>query len=480
MMARPLSSSRGLLDVGPLQGPSAGRGVGSYARGLLGGLIAEGFDSRLTLLLDAGLAEPSLPPGRYQLAGSRRRYHGQLAGYEEAVALRADLERIRPDLYHAIDLRLPGRSPCPVAVTVHDLIPWAWGGPRMRGERLRYWLGKRLLKRADMAIAVSQATAADAARFAGVDPSRIRVVPEAADDVFRPRPGAPERVKQHWGVEAGYLLFVGALDARKDPAALIRALAAARMIRPRLERVAAGDPGRQAPPSMPGATLLGRVSDEELADLYAGAGGFVFPSRYEGAGLSDLEHSGGHRRCRNARRRWRRRGVGPRRGGNDRRSRALAARRPRAGESVQLAQGGEADDRGVRVAAQRELITRIRQSIAGFGSTTSPHPRATRVNRKVLTGTVGVAFWRSDPEARAATTIRTARAHSRAVHCGRSAPGGSRSLAPGGGKLAPARSSHLRVGGLVRDSCPEARSGPTPNARLRGLFGYNGGLAARP
>ena len=273
----------------PLQGPSAGRGVGSYAKGLLGGLIAEGFDTRLSLLLDAGLDEPLLPPGRSRLAGSRRRYHGQLAGDEEAIALRADLERIRPDLYHAIDLRLPGRSPCPVAVTIHDLIPWAWGGPRMRGERLRYWLGKRLLKRADVAIAVSQATATDAARFAGVDPRRVRVVPEAAGDVFRPRPGAPERVKQHWSVEAGYLLFVGALDARKDPAALIRALAAARKLRPQLELVVAGDPGRQAPPSMPGATLLGRVSDEELADLYAAAGCFVFPSRYEGFGLPCLE-----------------------------------------------------------------------------------------------------------------------------------------------------------------------------------------------
>ncbi|HEV2966833.1 MAG TPA: glycosyltransferase, partial [Candidatus Dormibacteraeota bacterium] len=198
-----MSSPRVLLDVRPLQGPSAGRGVGSYARGLLGGLVAEGFDSRLTLLLDAGSDEPSLPPGRYQLAGSRRRYHGQLAGYEEAVALSADLERIRPGLYHAIDLRLPGRSPCPLVVTVHDLIPWAWGGPRMRGERLRFWLGKRFLKRADLVIAVSQATAADASRLAGVDPRRARVVAEAADGAFKLRQGAPERVKDRWGVEAG-------------------------------------------------------------------------------------------------------------------------------------------------------------------------------------------------------------------------------------------------------------------------------------
>ncbi len=277
------------MDVRPLQGPSAGRGVGSYARGLLKGLIAEGFDKRLTLLLDAGLDEPSLPPGDYRLAGSRRRYHGQLAAYEEAVALRSDLERIRPDLYHAIDFRLPGRSPCALVVTVHDLIPWAWGGPRMRGERLRFWPGKRLLRGAGAVIAVSQATASDAARVAGVDPRLVRVVYEAADDSFQPSPGAGGRVKERWGVAAGYLLFVGALDARKDPASLLRAWAAAREVRPGLELVIAGEPGRQAPSDMPGARLLGRVDDEELADLYTAAGCLVFPSRYEGFGLPCLE-----------------------------------------------------------------------------------------------------------------------------------------------------------------------------------------------
>ena len=185
-----------LLDMRPLQGPSASRGVGSYARGILHGLISIGFDSNLTLLLDADLPEPSLPTGSYRLAGSRRRYRGRLSAYEEAVALGSDLARIGPDVYHAIDLRLPGRAPCRVAVTLHDLIPWAWGGPRMRGERIRFWLGRRLLKRADVVLAVSQATADDAIRFGGVDSRRVRVVHEAADAAFSPRPGAAERVKR--------------------------------------------------------------------------------------------------------------------------------------------------------------------------------------------------------------------------------------------------------------------------------------------
>ncbi|MDQ6879035.1 MAG: glycosyltransferase family 4 protein [Candidatus Dormibacteraeota bacterium] len=278
-----------LLDMRPLQGPSAVRGVGTYAAGLLQGLISAGYDPNLTLLLDAALPEPRLPVGSYRIARSRRRYHGQLSGYEEAVALGADLQRIAPDLYHAIDLRLPGRSPCPLVVTLHDLIPWAWGGSRMRGERLRFWLGKRLLRRADVILAVSQATADDATRYGHVAPQRIRVVHEAADSVFEPRPGAAARVGERWQLQPGYLLFVGALDARKDPSGLLRAWAAAKEVLPELPLVIAGAPGRQAPPAMPGATMLGRVDNLELADLYTAAGCLVFPSRYEGFGLPCLE-----------------------------------------------------------------------------------------------------------------------------------------------------------------------------------------------
>src|SRR3989441_6562054 len=278
-----------LLDMRPLQGPSGVRGVGAYARGLLGGLIRSGFDRNLTLLLDVAFDEPALPAGRYSLAGSRRRTHGQLAAYEDAVALTADIQRIGPDVYHAIDFHLPGRCPCPLVVTLHDLIPWAWGGPRMRGERFRYMLFLRLLRRADLVIAVSNATAEDAIGMHVASRHRVRIIREAADRVFTPTPDASGRVKDKWGVDGRYLLFVGALDARKDPHALLHAWTTARITHPDLKLLIAGAPGRQAPPSMSGAIQLGRVDDEELADLYSAASCLLFPSRYEGFGLPCLE-----------------------------------------------------------------------------------------------------------------------------------------------------------------------------------------------
>lgn len=278
-----------MLDMRPLQGPSAARGVGAYARGLLKGLINAEFDANLTLLLDVAFDAPSLPVGQYRIAGCRRRSHGQLSAYEDAVALSDDIRRIGPDIYHAIDFRLPGRSPCPLVVTLHDLIPWVWGGAIMRGERFRYALFRRLLGRADLVVAVSNATAYDATRLRVVPSPRVRLIREAADHVFTPRHGAAARVKEKWRVEGRYLLFVGALDARKDPRALLRAWTAARVIHPDLKLLIAGIPGRQAPLSMSGAVQLGRVVDEELADLYSAASCFVFPSRYEGFGLPCLE-----------------------------------------------------------------------------------------------------------------------------------------------------------------------------------------------
>lgn len=277
-----------LLDMRPLQGPGGARGVGSYARGLLSGLIEVGFDRNLTLLLDAAFDTPSLPVGEYRLVGCRRRSHGNLAAYEDAVALNTDIARVGADVYHAIDFHLPGRSPKPVLVTLHDLIPWVWGGAVMRGERLRYWIGRRLLRRADAVIAVSQATADDAVRLRVALRQRLRVVPEAAGPAFTPRPGAAQRVKHRWGMEKAYLLFVGALDARKDPPALLRAWAVARETHPELQLLIAGEPGKQAP-RMPGAFQLGRVEDEGLADLYSAAACLPFSSRYEGFGLPCLE-----------------------------------------------------------------------------------------------------------------------------------------------------------------------------------------------
>lgn len=273
----------------PLQGRDRVRGIGTYVRGLLAGLTEEGFDRNLGLLVDARDPLPDLPRGDFVAFAVRPRYRGRVALLEEAVMMPRKLDRIGLGLYHATSLALPARSRVPTVVTLHDLIPWALGGPALRGERTRWWVGRRLLRQADIVIAVSRHTAGDATRLAAVDPATITVIPEAASPVFAPREGAAERVRSRLGVEGPFLLYAGALDARKDPAGLLRAWEIVRGEGFDVPLVLAGDPGPQAPREMPGTVRAGQVPVETLADLYSAAACFLYPSRYEGFGLPALE-----------------------------------------------------------------------------------------------------------------------------------------------------------------------------------------------
>jgi len=285
-------SNRVLLDARALQRADAQRGIGSYVRGLILGLHEDGFDSCCALLFDGGLPLPPVPKGDFVAYTVRRRYSGRLGRVEEAVTMRADLERIRPAAYHATTLALPAGSPVPLVATVHDLIPWALGGWSLFGERTRWWLGRRLLRRADLVLAPSEATARDACRLARVAGDRIRVIHEGLAPGFCPSEGAAERVAQRHGIRKPYLLFVGALDARKDPRGLLRAWEVARSAGADVDLVLAGAGSRQAPADMGGARRLGYLELPALVDLYTAATCLVFPSRYEGFGLPLLEAMG--------------------------------------------------------------------------------------------------------------------------------------------------------------------------------------------
>ncbi|MGH7919979.1 MAG: glycosyltransferase family 4 protein, partial [Candidatus Dormibacteraceae bacterium] len=283
------AEGRVLLDVRPLQGGDSVRGIGTYVRGLLGGLTAEGFDDRLALLVDGRLPLPALPAGNLVAFSVRPRYGGRAGLIEEAVTMPRKLSRMAPALYHATSLALPARTDVATIVTLHDLIPWALGGAALRGERTRWWLGRRLLRQADVVIAVSRHTAQDASRLAGVDPATITVIPEAPAPVFAPRAGAAERLAAERGITTPFLLYTGALDRRKDPAGLLRAWAVVRAHGIEVPLVLTGAAGAQAPLDMRGALRLGQVDIEILADLYSAAACLLFPSRYEGFGLPPLE-----------------------------------------------------------------------------------------------------------------------------------------------------------------------------------------------
>jgi glycosyltransferase involved in cell wall biosynthesis len=187
------------------------------------------------------------------------------------------LRRLRPALAH-FQHALPLRCPCPAVVTIHDLS--FEREPRLMpaAERLVFRrVVPRAARRAARVLTVSERTKADVVELYGVPPERIAVTPNGVDPAFGPR----ERSG------GDYLLFVGAIQERKNPLAASDAAAALG-----LPLVVAG-PERDADLARElrrrGADLRGYVDKPALAELYRGAACLVMPTRFEGFGLPVLE-----------------------------------------------------------------------------------------------------------------------------------------------------------------------------------------------
>ena len=187
------------------------------------------------------------------------------------------LRRLRPRVghyQHALPLRPVGRS----VLTVHDLS--FEREPELMGRKDRLVFKttvRRSARRADRVIAVSARTRDDLVELYGILEETIRVIPHGVDPAFSPG-GAETK---------GYLLFVGAVQRRKDPRA---ALEAARELQ--MSLVVAGperEPALARELRRLGADLRGYVDKGELAWLYRDAACLVVPSRYEGFGLPVLE-----------------------------------------------------------------------------------------------------------------------------------------------------------------------------------------------
>jgi alpha-1,3-rhamnosyl/mannosyltransferase len=187
----------------------------------------------------------------------------------------------------------------PVVTTIHDLMPLQHPEWFPRSET---WLFRaaldRVVDRSARIVAVSGTVAKALTEEAGVDPSRIVVVHEGISDTFfrRPTDDVVARTCERYGVDpGGYLIFVGAVSARKNIVTLLEAIArrgpGARLlvagsmafgseaVKAAIERL--GLAGTVATP--------GSVPDADLAALLAGAVALVHPSEYEGFGLTPLE-----------------------------------------------------------------------------------------------------------------------------------------------------------------------------------------------
>ena len=240
----------------------------TYVEQLLRALPAVAGDLRIAAIArDAGL----VPPGIEAIVLEARSQELRMS-----VGVPRLLRRMRPALAHFVH-SLPLLCPVPAVLTVQDL---SWErDPSVFGfwDLLTFKIFvRRSVRRARHVFAISERTKQDLVEVYGTPEAKITVTPLAPDPAFRP-------AHEH----DSFLLFVSAIEPRKQPLAAIDAANAVGrkliVVGPRKDAELASELVRR------GADVRGYVPKDELVRLYQSAACLVFPSRYEGFGLPVVE-----------------------------------------------------------------------------------------------------------------------------------------------------------------------------------------------
>ena len=272
--------------------PGISGGSETYARELCRALARVGeLEYRVfvpEIAPDAGDALPTEVVRGYRAS---RSMPGRVAAMSLAAARPGPLQRVlRVDQLDAIhfplSVMLPPLSRPPAATSVLDLQhehhPEFFGRAELAYRKVVYgWT----IRRSRIVIAISEHARQTLLGRYDLPPDRVRTIHLGIDHA-RFRPGASGVSGSEPQSSTGpFLLYPARAWPHKNHARLFEAFALLRRERPELRLVLTNYDG----PTPDGVESLGRVAQDELAELYRGAAALVFPSLYEGFGQPPLE-----------------------------------------------------------------------------------------------------------------------------------------------------------------------------------------------
>jgi glycosyltransferase involved in cell wall biosynthesis len=187
------------------------------------------------------------------------------------------------DVLHFTDWMYPPQRGGLRATTIHDLVPLHF--PEWVTGRTRSMHGRKYANAArtcDLMLANSAFTADDTAATLGFPRDRIVVAHPGIGAEYKADGEAAD-------LGVPYVLTVATLEPRKNLGTLVEAFALLEDEELALAVVGGAGWGPQPRLDRPGVVRLGRVPDEELAQLYRGAAAVAYPSRFEGFGMPITE-----------------------------------------------------------------------------------------------------------------------------------------------------------------------------------------------
>ena len=195
---------------------------------------------------------------------------------------------------------IPPFAPGKKISIVYDMVAKAY--PETMEMKTKILLGSTLkssVKRADRIITISNAAKNEIIKYYNIPPDKITVMPMGVEREYSPNTDGIGIIKDKYGINGDYFMYLGTLEPRKNIDTLIKAYD---ILRHRTadapQLVIAGKKGwsyesifdlTEKLGLKDNVIFTGYIDRDEIPVLLSGAKAFVFPSVYEGFGMPPLE-----------------------------------------------------------------------------------------------------------------------------------------------------------------------------------------------
>lgn len=278
-------------------------GSGQYIRGLLPALRRVAPEVRFSLILPGHITNPDDIPQGVEVIHTNGRVGdiGKVV-FEHHTFPRA-VARVGADIAHVPYWGPPLSSPARLVTSVLDVIPLAIPDySHSFKARLYTSLVSAAARGSAHIITLSETSKQDIVDYLHIPPEKITPTYLAPDERFHPRIGRErdEEVRARYNLPERFVLYLGGFDIRKQVNQLL--LAYTYMVNEEVPLVIAGKTPQWGTPIFPDLPRyaeelgisddiqwIGYVDEADKPSLYRLADVYVFPSRYEGFGLTVLE-----------------------------------------------------------------------------------------------------------------------------------------------------------------------------------------------
>ena len=277
------------------------RGLGNYSRDLIRILSQYYPDNQYDLFTPRVEIKVSINPKNTHIIQPSGMYKLLPSSIWRSIGLNTDIKRQGDELFHGLSQELPlgiERSSIKKIITFHDAIFIRY--PELYASSYRrIFMTKNMqsCRITDRIIAVSEQSKRDAIEFFKADPAKVDVVYQGCNNIFRQTASDEnkEQIKKKYNLPRDYMLFVGAIEPRKNIATILRAIYQEKIDIPFVVI------GRETAHTSELHKLvnnlqlskqilfLHQVETIDLPAIYQMAQLFIYPSIFEGFGIPILE-----------------------------------------------------------------------------------------------------------------------------------------------------------------------------------------------